>query len=297
VAESPLVTLRTDAAPPPALARVPAPALFIGGALSQYAGSALAVTLFASLSAGGIATLRVLIGGVVLVAVRRPRLVGWGRAALRDVLAFGIALATMNLVFYEAIARLPLGSAVAIEFAGPIAIAAIGSRTRRDLAALGLAVAGVALLADLHLTGSPAGVAFALAAGALWALYIRFGHRVANHPGLRPQDGLAVGMLVGGIALTCALAGELGPAVRSPGLLAQAAAVALASSVVPYALDQVAMRRLPRARFALLLALLPATATLMGALILGQVPGATEATGIGLVVLATALRSHRESTG
>ncbi|HEX4108781.1 MAG TPA: EamA family transporter [Solirubrobacteraceae bacterium] len=280
----------------PSLKRVPAPALFVGGALSQYAGSALAVTLFAALGPARITLLRVLIAGVVLVVVRRPRVANWSWATVRDVLAFGAALACMNLVFYEAIARLPLGSAVAIEFAGPIVMAAVGSRTRRDLAALGFAVAGVALLADLQISGSPAGVGFALAAGAMWALYIRFGHRVANHPSLRPGDGLAVALLFGGVLLLVPLAAQMGPALRAPGLLAQAASVAIASSVVPYALEQVAMRRLPRARFALLLALLPATATLMGAVILGQIPGAPEGCGVGLVVLAAALRSHRADT-
>jgi len=201
----------------------------------------------------------------------------------------------MNLAFYLAIARLPLGTAVAIEFSGPIAVAALGSRTRRDVAALALAVAGVLLLADVHLEGSPGGVALALAAGLLWALYIVLGHRVAADRGIRPQDGLAAGMAVGAVALAPALVGPASPAFADPALLAACVAVGLASSVVPYGLEQLAMRRLPRARFALLLSLLPATAAVIGAIILGQVPTAVEACGIALVVVASSLRSHEEA--
>ncbi len=278
---------------PGALAdRVPAQSLFVFGAISQYAGSALAVTLFAAVPASGMAFLRLLGAGLMLVAVRRPWRTRWTATMLVTVGAFGLVLGLMNLLFYEAIARLPLGSAVAIEFVGPITMAALGSRTRRDVLVVLVAVAGVVLLADLHTGGSTTGVAFALAAGAMWALYIALGHRVANHRELRPQDGLAVGMLAAAVLLAPALAARAAPAFASAGLLAQAAVVALASSVVPYAVEQVAMRRLPRARFALLLSLLPATAAVMGALLLRQVPSVLEAIGITLVVAASALRSH-----
>jgi inner membrane transporter RhtA len=214
--------------------------------------------------------------------VRRLALVG----------AFGTALACMNLAFYLAIDRLPLGTAVAIEFTGPVVVAAIGSRTRRDLLAVGLAVLGVLALADVHLSGSPEGVAFALAAGALWAGYIVLGHRVASDPEIRPQDGLAAGMALGALVLAPFLISEAVPALTDVRLLAASIAVGLASSVVPYVLEQVAMRRLPRARFALLLALLPATAAIVGAVVLGQVPGLLEAVGILLVVAAAGLRTH-----
>lgn len=277
---------------PSALGRVPPPALFVTGAVSQYTGSALAVLLFASVDAAGVAWLRVAAAAGVLCAWRRPWRAAWTRRRLALVAAFGGVLAVMNLCFYLAIARLPLGTAVAIEFIGPVAVAALGSRTRRDGVALALAGAGVALLADVRIAGSPLGVALALAAGALWAGYIVLGHRVAGELSLRPHDGLAAGMAAGALLLAPALAWRAGPAFADPGLLAACLGVGVLASVVPYALEQVAMRRLSRARFALLLALLPATAAVVGGIVLGQVPRPAEAVGIALVVAATALRSH-----
>ena len=274
--------------------RLPAQALFIGAALSQYVGAALAVLLFAVVPAAGVAWLRVVAAAAVLVAWRRPWQTPWTASRLRLTAAFGIALALMNLTFYLAIDRLPLGTAVAIEFAGPIAVAALGSRSRRDILALVLAVAGVLALADVHLTGSPGGFALALAAGAFWAAYIVLGHRVAADPGLRPRDGLALAMLIGAVALAPFLVSSAVPALVDPLLLAACLGVGVASSVVPYGLEQVAMRRLPRARFALLLALLPATATVVGAIVLAQVPGLLESAGIALVVVAASLRSHAD---
>jgi len=274
--------------------RLPPQALFVLGGISQYVGAALAVLLFASVPAAGVAWLRVVAAAAVLVAWRRPWQTRWTAQRLSLTAAFGIALALMNLTFYLAIDRLPLGTAVAIEFIGPIAVAALGSRTRRDGAALVLATAGVLALADVHLTGSPGGFALALAAGACWAAYIVLGHRVAADPGLRPRDGLALAMAIGAVLLAPALVTSAVPALVSPLLLAACLAVGVASSVVPYALEQIAMKRLPRARFALLLALLPATATVVGALILGQVPGLLESAGIALVVVAASLRSHAD---
>jgi inner membrane transporter RhtA len=271
---------------------LPPQALFVLGAISQYVGAALAVLLFASVPAAGVAWLRVVSSGVVLLAWRQPWRTRWTAPRLRLVTAFGVTLATMNVTFYLAIDRLPLGTAVAIEFCGPIAVAALGSRTRRDLAALAIATIGVLALADVHLAGSPDGLALAVAAGIAWAGYIVLGHRMAADEGIRPQDGLALGMAIGAVGFAPLLLHSAGPALVSPVLLAACLAVGVASSVVPYALEQVAMRRLPRAKFALLLALLPATATIVGAIILGQVPGLAEAAGIALVVVASLLRSH-----
>jgi inner membrane transporter RhtA len=255
-------------------------------------GSAIAVLLFASVPAAGLSWLRALSAAVALVAWRRPWRTRWTAHRLVLVTAFGTALACMNLAFYLAIDRLPLGTAVAIEFSGPVAVAALGSRTRRDLLALGLAVAGVLALADVHISGSPGGVALALLSGALGAMYIVLGHRVASDAGIRPQDGLAAGMAMGALVLAPFLVDDAVPGLTDAGLLAACVAVGLASSVVPYVLEQVAMRRLPRARFALLLALLPATAAVVGAVILGQIPGLLEAAGILLVVTAAGLRTH-----
>ena len=274
------------------LSRIPPQTLFVLGAISQYLGSAVAVLLFASIPAAGLSWLRAASAAVALVAWRRPWRTHWTGRRLLLVGLFGTALACMNLAFYLAIDRLPLGTAVAIEFSGPVAVAALGSRTRRDLLALALAVLGVLLLADVHISGSPAGVAFALTAGALWAVYIVLGHRVASDPGIRPQDGLAAGMALGAIVLAPFLISEAVPGLTDVGLLLASIAVGLASSVVPYVLEQVAMRRLSRARFALLLALLPATAAIVGAIVLGQIPSVLEAVGILLVVAAAGLETH-----
>jgi inner membrane transporter RhtA len=274
------------------LGRLPPQSLFVLGAISQYLGSAFAVLLFASVPAAGVAWLRVVAAAGVLVIWRRPWGTRWSRARLGLVAVFGIAVGLMNLCFYLAIDRLPLGTAVAIEFCGPIAVAALGSRTRRDAAALALASAGVLALADVHLAGSPGGLALAVAAGAFWSVYIVLGHRIARDPGIRPQDGLALGMAIGALGLAPVLVYSAVPALVSPPLLAACLLVGVASSVLPYALEQIAMRRLPRARFAMLLALLPATAAIVGAAVLGQVPGVLEGAGIALVVVAASLRSH-----
>jgi len=274
--------------------RVPPQSLFILGAVSQYLGSALAVLLFPHVPAAGVAWLRVLTAAAVLVAWRRPWRSDWTPGRFGLVAAFGVVLGVMNVCFYLAIARIPLGTGVAIEFLGPITVAALGSRTRRDGGALALAVAGVVLLADVRLSAAPLGVALALAAGACWALYIVLGHRVAREPGIRPQDGLAGAMGIGALVLAPALAPVAGPAFATPVWLAACVGIGLASSVVPYGLEQVAMRRLPRARFALLLSLLPATAAIIGGIVLGQVPRPVEALGIALVVVASGVRSHAE---
>ncbi|HVF79527.1 MAG TPA: EamA family transporter [Solirubrobacteraceae bacterium] len=280
------------AAPAAITDRVPPQALFVLGATSQYVGAALAVLLFASVPAAGVAWLRVVASAAVLVVWKRPWQTRWSPAQLRLVTAFGLTLAFMNLTFYLAIDRLPLGTAVAIEFCGPIFVAALGSRTRRDVLALVLATAGVIALADVHLAGSPDGLALAVAAGVAWAGYVVLGHRIAADASIRPQEGLALGMAIGAVGFAPALVPSAVPAFVSPPLLAACLAVGVASSVVPYALEQIAMRRLPRARFALLLALLPATATVAGAVLLGQIPTPVEGAGIALVVIASALRSH-----
>ncbi|HWH11283.1 MAG TPA: EamA family transporter [Solirubrobacteraceae bacterium] len=277
------------------LGGIPAEGLFIGGALAQYVGASLAVLLFAVVPASGVAWLRVLAAAGALAIWRRPWQARWSARTLGLAAVFGLALAGMNLTFYLAIDRLPLGTAVAIEFAGPIAVATLGSRTRRDFGALALAIGGVVLLADLHFSGAPLGVGLALAAGGLWALYIVLGHRLAMETQLRPRDGLAAGMGIGALAFAPFLVSSAAPAFAAPWRLGACLLVGLLSSVVPYAIDQLAMTRLPRARFALLLSILPATAAIIGAVVLGQLPGVVEVLGIGLVVTASAMRSHAAS--
>ncbi|MGD1054230.1 MAG: EamA family transporter [Candidatus Dormibacteria bacterium] len=269
----------------------PLVALFVVNAISQYAGASLAVRAFAQMPAAGVAWIRVLTGAVVLGAWRRPwrGLRGQTAVPLLLVAAFGAALAAMNLTFYLAIQRLPLGTAVAIEFIGPILVAAIAARGPRNLAALGVAAVGVATLSRISLSGSAVGVAWALAAGLLWALYIVLAHQVARR-GLG-TTGLAAAMAVGVVAIAPLAAA---PALESAGhgaVLLLAVGAGLLSSALPYALDQVLLRRLSRGAFALLLSLLPATATVMGLVLLRQVPQPLQILGICLVIVAVVLRS------
>lgn len=271
---------------------VPAPALFVLGGVSMYVGAALAVGLFDRLSPTAVAVLRLVGAAAVLLVWRRPRRAAWRGARVRRAAAFGLATGLMNIAFYEAIGRLPLGTAVAVEFCGPVAVAAAASRRPRDVAAVALAALGVLLIADVRWTGSPGGVSWALAAAAMWAAYIVLGKRVAGAG--NGVDDLAVGFAVAAVLLAPLLLvggpGALG-ALGDPTVLLLAVGVGVLSSVVPYVLDQVVLRRVGRARFAVLLALLPATATVIGLVALAQVPGVLEAVGIAAVVAAVALRS------
>ncbi|HEY2190773.1 MAG TPA: EamA family transporter [Actinomycetospora sp.] len=275
----------------------PAWSLFVVGGVSMYVGAALAVGLFQEASPAGVAWLRLAGAAVVLavwrlVATRGGRRSGrWTGRRVALAGAFGLVTAGMNIVFYEAIARLPLGTAVAVEFSGPVLVAALGSRTQRDWLALGLVVAGVALIADVRLEGSPVGVLCALGAALLWAGYIVLGTRVSRGSQTAGEgiDGLAVGFVVAAVVLS-PLATTVGRVAASPVLLGSALALGVLSSVVPYVLDQVVLRRVGRARFALLLALLPLTATVVGLIGLAQVPAPLEAVGIAAVVVGVALR-------
>jgi inner membrane transporter RhtA len=261
---------------------------FIAGAVSQYFGAALAVRLFDHLAPPGVAWIRVVVLAVVVAGWRRPRWSSWSADQRWTAALFGVALAAMNLSFYGAIDRLPLGTAVAIEFVGPIAVAVAGVRTARNLAALATAVTGVALLADIELAGEPVGVLFALLSATFWAAYIVLGKRVAA-AGLGVQ-GLAVAGTVGALAIAPFGVVPAVEALDEPWVLAVAAAVGIFSSALPYVLDQVVLRRISQGQFALLLAILPATAAVMGALVLQQRPSPVEAFAIGLVVLAVLLR-------
>ena len=272
--------------------RVPPEGLFVVSGISMYAGAAVAVTAFDHLDAPGVAWWRVLFAGLVITLIRRSWAGEWTRRQILLAAAFGSVLAAMNLNFYFAIDRLPLGTTVAIEFVGPVAVAALGARTVRSMLALGLTTVGVVVLADVSFDVSPSGVAFALAAAAFWAGYIILGARVAI--GARAVDGLGIGMLVG--AAVIAPVG-LPPALgftEVPWVLLLALATAVLSNVVPYGLDQVILQRIPRSRFAFLLALLPVTATITGIVALAQAPGGVEIVGIGLVVVGIAVSERSE---
>jgi inner membrane transporter RhtA len=257
-------------------------ALFVTGACSMYLGASLAVHLFDEVAVASVAWLRVVGAALVLAIVVRPWRRRWSRSFLVAAAAFGTATAVMNLCFYLAIDRLPLGTAVAIEFVGPVSVAAAATRTVRNAAALVLAVGGVALLSGIEADANLGGVLFALAAAACWAAYIVLGARVSRfESGI---DGLTVGLVIGAVVIAPIGAWDAGPALTSPRLFFLCVAVGVLSNAVPYGLDQLVLRRVDRGTFALLLALLPTTATIIGALVLRQVPDALEVVGIGLVV-------------
>jgi inner membrane transporter RhtA len=269
--------------------RFPAPLLFVIGGLSMYLGAAVAVWLFDELSPAAVVWLRQFGAAVVLLAWRRPGRAAWRGKVFWLAALFGMVTAVMNLAFYEAIARLPLGTAVALEFVGPVLVAAFGSRSVRAVLALLLVVSGVVLIADVRWAGSPLGVLFALSAAVLWAGYIILGTRMAR-AGLG-VDGLAVGFGVATVALS-PLALATGPVWTSPRLLVLGVGVGVLATVVPYVLDQVVLRRMGQARFALLLALLPVTATAVGLVVLRQVPTLLEAIGILAVVTGLTIRTR-----
>lgn len=271
---------------------VPPHAWFAVSAVSHYLGPSFAVLLFARVEPLGVAWLRIVSAAVVFAAWRRPRRALAG-GARRLVLAWGAVLAVMNACFYLAIDRLPLGTVAAVEFLPVVALAALGARTARNGAALGLAVGGVALLSDVHLAGSPLGMAMAFANAALFALYVVLAHRVSRHPEAGGLDGLAAAMIVAAVAVTPLGAVGVLPVLGDPVALLAGVGVGLCSSVIPYVSDQMAMRVLPRASYALMVALLPATATVIGLVVLGQVPSAAEAAGVALV--AGGVAAHRPS--
>ena len=263
------------------------------GAVSQYLGAAVAVHLFDEMAPAGVALVRVLGAAVMIILLRRSWRRRWKASDLAWASAFGMALAAMNLSIYLAIDELPLGNAVAIEFTGPILVAAVGTRTLRSGSALLLAAGGVVVLAGVEADGTMRGVGFALLAGLFWAGYIVLGHRVAQGPAA--VDGLGLGMLAGAAAISGFGAAEVGSALDSPVVLLLALATGLLSNVIPYWIDQLVMKRITQHRFALLQALLPATAVLVGLAVLLQVPSARELFGIALVIAAILLsRSVRE---
>lgn len=272
--------------------RVPAPALFVASGLTQYTGAAVAIALFSRLPALGVAWLRLLVAAIVLLAWRRPWRRPWTRRSLLAAAAFGVVLALMNATFYVAIDHLPLGTAVAIEFVGPVAVAALTGSGWRDRAAIGLAALGVVLLAGVTLRLGPSaavGLVAIGAAAACWAAYILLGRRVAAGDGV---SSLAVGMAAGTLVLAPFLAPVAAPALRQGDLLLAVAAVGVLSSVVPYALEQSVLRRVGTATFSVLLALLPATAAVVGAVALRQWPTPPEAVGLLLVSGAIALTTR-----
>ena len=276
------------------LGQVPPQAFFGVSAVFHYLGPSLAVLLFARLDVLGVAWLRVASAAVVFALWRRPwrRVRPLGRGSRRTLLAMGAVLAVMNTTFYLAVDRLPLSTVGAIEFLGTVILAAAGARTLRNVLALILTTGGVAAITAVRITGQPLGFVLAFANGALFMLYIVLGHRIANEGGPGGIDRLGAAMLVAAVIATpWGLGGAL-PAFGHPVLLLAGAGVGVCSSVIPYVTDQLAMARLARATFSLMLALLPVFATVIGAIVLRQLPTVQDVAGITLVVLGVAL--HRE---
>jgi inner membrane transporter RhtA len=277
------------------VAGVPPESWFIVSAVFHYLGPSFAVLLFSYVDVLGVAWLRIASAAVVFAIWRRP----WERwselegAARRLVILWGAVLAVMNCSFYLAIARLPLGTVAAIEFLPVIVLAAIGSRTVRNGGALALAVTGVWLLTDVVLRLEPLGVALAFLNAGLFAAYIALGHRVAQRGAGSGIDSLAVAMLIAGVVVTPIGGRAAIPALGSPLAILAGIGVGISSSVIPYVTDQLAMARMKRSTYALLVSLLPATATVVGIIVLRQLPTMPQLVGVGLVVAAVAV--HRDA--
>ena len=260
--------------------------LVLASGLSVHSGAAVAATLFPYAGIWSVVAIRLTVGALLLLAVCRPALRGRSRADWAVIGAFGLALAAMNTVFYEAIERIPLGPAVTIEVLGPLTLSVIAARRRSAWLWAGLAVAGVLLLGRGGFDRlNWLGVVLALAAGVCWASYIVLSSRAgARFP---KADGLALAMGVAALlSLPLGIAGA-GPGLLEPRVLVLGCAVAVLSSVLPYSLELIALRRLPTATFAVLMSLGPAIAACAGWAILGQALNATELAAIVLVVAAS----------
>lgn len=278
VAKSPAVT-----APP----RVPPVVLVLAAISSVQVGAALAKTLFDEIGPGGTVFVRVAFAALLLAIVWRPRLAGQTRGDLWLALAFGLTLAGMNLAFYSALERIPLGVTVTLEFVGPLGVAVAGSRRALDLLWVALAAAGILLLSDFGATDLDGlGVGLAFLAGCLWAAYIVLSARVGRvFPG---GAGLALAMIVASVPLLPVGVAEAGADLLVPWILAAGAAVAVLSSAVPYSLELEALRRMPAGVFGVLMSLEPAVAALAGFVVLGEDLAARELIAILLVVAASA---------
>ena len=259
-------------------------------AIFHYLGPAFAVLLFPHVGVLGMAWLRIATAALIFAPLTRP----WRTFASADrstrplLLAFGACLAVMNCSFYLALDRLPISLVAAIEFVGTIGIAVIGLRSPRNLAALAVAVTGTLLLINVKWSSDPIGLFWAFLNGALFIGYIVLGHHVARSGAGNGIAGLGAAMAVAFLVVSPIGFTDALPAFLSPPLLLAAIGVGVCSSVIPYICDQLAMSRLPRASFALMLSLLPVTATLIGVIVLRQIPSVTDMLGIALVVAGVA---------
>jgi inner membrane transporter RhtA len=266
---------------------VPPTLLVLAAVTSVQLGAVLAKSLFDEIGAGGTVFVRVLSAAIVLALIWRPRIAGHDARDLRLALVFGLVLAGMNMAFYAAIDRIPLGIAVTLEFIGPLGVAVFGSRRRLDLVWVGMAAAGILLLSDIGGASlDRLGVALALLAGALWAGYILVSARVGQaFPG---GGGLALAMLVATVPLAPVGIATAGSDLLVPWILAVGAGAGILSSAIPYGLELEALRRLPVAVFGVLMSLEPGVAALAGFVFLGETLATREVAAIVLVVAASA---------
>jgi inner membrane transporter RhtA len=273
---------------------LPPQGYFVGSAVFHYLGPAFAVLLFAHVGVLGVAWLRIVTAAAVFAAWRRPWrwYGGLAQPERRAVIALGVTLAVMNVCFYLAIDRLALGTVAAIEFLGPTVVAAAGMRTRRNQLALVLVVCGVYLITGVRLHGQPIGFAFAFLNAALFAVYVVLAHRIARAgAGI---DALAAAMLVAAVVVAPIGAAAALPALAVPASIAAGIGVGITSSVIPYVCDQLAMTRLERSSYALMVSLLPATAVAIGIVVLGQMPTRQGGAGVALVMAGVAAHRARD---
>lgn len=267
---------------------------FVLSAIAQYTGAIIAINLFDEVSPATVAWLRVLSASLILLAFSyRQSHRRWSRRELYWVAAFGASTALMNLFFYLAIDRLPLGKGVTIEFIGPITVAALRTRSVRNTVALLFAAVGVVVLGGVELGNEPLGLVFILAASVMWAGYIVMGSRVALAD--RGVSGLALGLLFGGIVITPFAAGDAGAAFSSGKILIGCILVGLLSNAIGYGIDQATLRRIPIRRFSVMLALLPVCATIFGFVFLNQSPSLLDLLGMALVLTGVAVQERDET--
>jgi inner membrane transporter RhtA len=278
---------------PRRVSAVPPQAYFVGSAVFHYLGPSFAVLLFARVDVLGVAWLRIASAALIFAAWRRPwrTFLAADRAGRWLIVGLGAVFAGMNACFYVSIDRLPLATVAAIEFIGPIALALIGARVARNFAAVAAAAAGVYLLTRVEFAGEPVGIAFAFANAVLFTAYIVLAHRVSRRTAMGGVDGLAAAMLFAFVFVSPIGFSGAAHALGDPIAIAAGIGVGVSSSVIPYVFDQLAMARLPRATYALFVALLPATATVIGVVVLSQLPSLVDLAGIALVMVGVAL--HR----
>ena len=271
----------------------PPETLFVVSAIGQYCGAVIAVRLFDDLAPASVAWFRVIGAALVLIVLSVPTLRRGGRWSRNEILAvslFGISTAFMNLFFYLAIQYLDLGKGVAIEFIGPITVAAFRTRTSRNAVALISAVIGVLILSGIEMGNEPVGLIFIFLASIMWALYIVIGAKVARFD--RGVSGLGVGLMIGALFITPFGAPTSGPAFGAPWILATCFLVGILSNAIGYGIDQYTLRRIPVRRFSVLLALLPVTATIFGLIFLDQVPSITDLIGITFVLAGVVVQQR-----